>query len=216
MHKIITIFLYILDMKTHTFGPRCFDTGYATPCFDTGYSSPCGKMCQWAQTFNNSETFEYSETTELRPCGWVDCHTVSKSSNTINGKKFPDLEKESIFPHRKKPSRKCLSVRKEHQRALTCPHRQKCLGYKHSCNTGHYATYSKDTCTIFGEAFHSGHAAGERLINDTIHAVAKNHSSLERLQIKIKVLLTETAKKPRTELNAWNLGVWHGAFLRLK
>nr|ASA38092.1 hypothetical protein Lo_spn1Pt0115 [Lobelia fenshamii] len=181
-------------------------------CRDSSeYETPCdgGPTCK------NRKPVDDMKTPEFGPCGCVDCHPVSKLGNRINGKKFPGFENGSILPHRTKTRRKCRSVPKEHQPALTCPHRQKCLGYKHSCNTGHYATESKDTCTMFWEAFYAGNEAGERMINDTIHTVTTNRSSLERLKIRIQTLLTETATEPRTELNSWHLGFWHGALRRL-
>nr|YP_009340218.1 hypothetical protein Lo_pol1Pt0118 [Lobelia polyphylla]APQ39701.1 hypothetical protein Lo_pol1Pt0118 [Lobelia polyphylla] len=134
----------------------------------------------------------------------------------INGKKFPELEKESLFPQTDETRRKFLSARKEHEPALTCPHQKKCHGYKHSYNKGHCETYSNDTCKIFLEAFHSGNVAGERWIKKKIQRLSKNRNALEAFQGTIKSLLKEAAQKPKTELNAWNLGFWHGAFLRLK
>nr|YP_009405928.1 hypothetical protein Lo_ses1Pt0118 [Lobelia sessilifolia]ASA38003.1 hypothetical protein Lo_ses1Pt0118 [Lobelia sessilifolia] len=134
----------------------------------------------------------------------------------INGKKFPELEKESLFPQTDETGRKFLSARKEHEPALTCPHRTKCHGYKHSCNKGHCATYSNEICKIFLEAFQSGSGAGERWINQKIDRLSKNRNALEAFQGNMKSLLKEAAQKPKTELNAWNLGFWHGALLRLQ
>nr|YP_009403216.1 hypothetical protein Dial_fl1Pt0119 [Dialypetalum floribundum]ASA34409.1 hypothetical protein Dial_fl1Pt0119 [Dialypetalum floribundum] len=134
----------------------------------------------------------------------------------INGKKFPELEKESLFPQKDETGRKFLSARKEHEPALTCPHQTKCHGYKHSCNKGHCETYSNESCKIFLEAFQWGSGAGERWINQKIQRLSKNRNALEAFQGNIKSLLKEAAQKPKTELNAWNLGFWHGALLRLQ
>nr|YP_009402947.1 hypothetical protein Ce_gra1Pt0118 [Centropogon granulosus]ASA34140.1 hypothetical protein Ce_gra1Pt0118 [Centropogon granulosus] len=159
----------------------------------------------------------------------------SIKKNEINGKKFPEWEKNSIFPQTEETGRKLISDRNEHEPALTCPHRKKCHGYKHepaltcphrkkchgykhSYNKDHCETYANDTCKIFLEAFHAGSAAGERWLTHKIkiNRLSKNRNALEALQGDIKSLLKEEAQKPKTKLNTWNLGFWHGAFLRLK
>nr|YP_010850027.1 ORF present in extra-plastid DNA segment [Lobelia pyramidalis]WGH11450.1 ORF present in extra-plastid DNA segment [Lobelia pyramidalis] len=138
-----------------------------------------------------------------------------KEKGGINGKRFPELEKESLFPQTEETGRKFLSARKKHEPALTCPHGKKYHGYKHSYNKGHCYTYSNETDKIFLEAFQSGSGAGERWINQKIQRLSKNRKALEAFQANIKSLLTEAAKKPKTELNARKLGFWHGALLRL-
>nr|YP_009404497.1 hypothetical protein Lo_dav1Pt0118 [Lobelia davidii]ASA36122.1 hypothetical protein Lo_dav1Pt0118 [Lobelia davidii] len=143
------------------------------------------------------------------------CPELEKEGG-INGKRFPELEKESLFPQTEETGRKFLSARKKHEPALTCPHGKKYHGYKHSYNKGHCDTYSNETGKIFLEAFQSGSGAGERWINQKIQRLSKNRKALEAFQGNIKSLLKEAAQKPKTELNAWNLGFWHGALLRLR
>nr|YP_010849856.1 ORF present in extra-plastid DNA segment [Lobelia montana]WGH11184.1 ORF present in extra-plastid DNA segment [Lobelia montana] len=142
-------------------------------------------------------------------------YNYNSPKDGINGKKFPELEKESLFPQTDSAERKFISARKEHEPALTCPHGKKCHRYKHSYNKGHCETYS---CKIFLEAFQSGREAGERWINQKIkiHRLSKNRKALEAFQGNMKSLLKEAAQKPKTELHFWNLGFWHGALLRLQ
>lgn len=135
----------------------------------------------------------------------------SKKGDGLNGKRFPELEKESLFPQTDEIGRKFLSARKKHEPALTCPHGKKCHGYKHAYNKGHCETWE-----IFWQAFQWGSESGERWINQKIPRLSKNRKALEAFQENIKPLLKEAAQKPKTELNAWNLGFWHAAFLRLQ
>nr|YP_009406823.1 hypothetical protein Tr_kau1Pt0118 [Trematolobelia kauaiensis]ASA39344.1 hypothetical protein Tr_kau1Pt0118 [Trematolobelia kauaiensis] len=135
----------------------------------------------------------------------------SKNGDGINGKRFPELEKESLFPQTDETGRKFISARKKHEPAPTCPHGKKCHGYKHSYNKGHCETYKS-----FLEAFQWGKGTGERWINQKIPRLSKNRTALEAMQGNIKSLLKEAAQKPKTELNAWNLGFWHGALLPLQ
>nr|YP_009339506.1 hypothetical protein Li_pet1Pt0116 [Lithotoma petraea]APQ38899.1 hypothetical protein Li_pet1Pt0116 [Lithotoma petraea] len=137
----------------------------------------------------------------------IGCPNGSVKKTKINGKKFPKFERESLFPQLTEQERKFLSFGKKHQPALTCPHHQNCPGYKHSHNTDYCATYSKETCKLFWEAFHSGHGAGERWMNGR---------SPNLWEAKIKAELEMAAKNPKTERDVWYLGFFHGAFLCLK
>nr|YP_009404047.1 hypothetical protein Lo_ang1Pt0118 [Pratia angulata]ASA35313.1 hypothetical protein Lo_ang1Pt0118 [Pratia angulata] len=170
----------------------------------------CNPCISPKKNFENEKNFEKYQ---ARTCSYLPCPKGSDKKAKINGKRFPEFERESLFPERTELKRKSLSFGKEHQPALTCPHRQKCRGYKHSFNTGHCATYLKETCKIFWEAFHSGHAAGERWMNQRIHRVAITRMAWEA---NLKARLTAAAENPKTELDSWHLGFWHGAFLRLK
>nr|YP_009405212.1 hypothetical protein Lo_nii1Pt0115 [Lobelia niihauensis]ASA37287.1 hypothetical protein Lo_nii1Pt0115 [Lobelia niihauensis] len=127
------------------------------------------------------------------------------------GRGFPSWKRKVFFHKQTKLGENCFLLGTKHEPALTCPHGKKCHGYKHSYNKGHC-----ETCKIFLEAFQSGSGAGERWINQKIQRFSKNCKALEAFQENIKPLLKEAAQKPKTELNAWNLGFWHGAFLRLQ
>nr|YP_009403126.1 hypothetical protein Cya_lep1Pt0116 [Cyanea leptostegia]ASA34319.1 hypothetical protein Cya_lep1Pt0116 [Cyanea leptostegia] len=126
-----------------------------------------------------------------------------ETGNGINGKRFPELEKESLFPQ----IDESLSARKKYKPVLTCPYGKKCHGYKHSYNKGH--------CD-FLEAFQWGSKGGEEWLTEKIPRLSKNRKALEVFQGNIKSLLKEAAQNPKTEVNAWNLGFWHGALLRLQ
>nr|YP_009404586.1 hypothetical protein Lo_don1Pt0118 [Lobelia doniana]ASA36391.1 hypothetical protein Lo_don1Pt0118 [Lobelia doniana] len=173
-------------------GPKCC-------CYycSTDVSINRTKDCSNSPNYNNSSDYN------------------SRKKGGINGKRFPELEKESLFPQTEETGRKFISARKKHEPALTCPHGKKYHGYKHSYNKGHCDTYSNETGKILLEAFQSGSGAGERWINQKIQRLSKNRKALEAFQADIKSLLQEAAQKPKTELNAWNLGFWHGALLRL-
>nr|YP_009405750.1 hypothetical protein Lo_san1Pt0118 [Lobelia sancta]ASA37825.1 hypothetical protein Lo_san1Pt0118 [Lobelia sancta] len=179
-------------------GPKC-------PCYycSTYLSANRPKDCYNSANYNSPKDYYSSHYNPKKK--------KSKKGDGINGKRFPELEKESLFPQTDETGRKFLSARKKHEPALTCPHGKKCHGYKHSYNKGHC-----ETCKIFLEAFQSGSGAGERWINQEIQRLSKNRKALEAFQGTIKSLLKEAAQKPKTELNAWNLGFWHGALLRLQ
>nr|YP_009406644.1 hypothetical protein Sc_vir1Pt0116 [Sclerotheca viridiflora]ASA39165.1 hypothetical protein Sc_vir1Pt0116 [Sclerotheca viridiflora] len=135
----------------------------------------------------------------------------SKKGDGINGKRFTELEKESIFPQTEETGREFLSDRKKHEPALACPHGKKCHVYKHSYNKGHC-----EISKIFLETFQWGSEVGERWVNEKIPHLSKTPKALEVFQEDIKYLLKEVAQKPKTKANAWDLGFWHGALLYLQ
>nr|YP_009404765.1 hypothetical protein Lo_kau1Pt0117 [Lobelia kauaensis]ASA36750.1 hypothetical protein Lo_kau1Pt0117 [Lobelia kauaensis] len=144
-------------------------------------------------------------------CHSPDYNSKNKQGDGINGKRFPELEKESLFPQTDETGRKLISARKKYEPALTCPHGKKCHGYTYSYNKGHC-----ETCKIFLEAFQLGSGVGEKWINQKIEHLSKNRKVLEAFEATIKPRLKEAAQKPKTKFTAWNLGFWHGALLWLQ
>nr|YP_009339683.1 hypothetical protein Lo_bon1Pt0114 [Lobelia boninensis]APQ39076.1 hypothetical protein Lo_bon1Pt0114 [Lobelia boninensis] len=177
---------------------------------DVGPKCPCYYCSTYLSANRPKDCYNSSNYNYLSDCYSQNYNSKQKKKDGINGKRFPELEKESLFPQTDETGRKFLSARKKHEPALTCPHGKKCHEYKHSYNKGHW-----ETCK-FLKAFQLGSGAGERWINQKIQRLSKNRKALEVFQESIKSLLREAAQKPKTELNAWNLGFWHGALLRLQ
>nr|YP_009405391.1 hypothetical protein Lo_org1Pt0117 [Lobelia organensis]ASA37466.1 hypothetical protein Lo_org1Pt0117 [Lobelia organensis] len=175
--------------------PKC-------PCYycSTYLSANRPKDCSHSRNYKDDYSGDYNFT-----------KNKSKNGDEINGKRFPELEKESLFPQTDETGRIFISARKKHEPALTCPYGKKYHGYKHSYNKGHCETWK-----ILVEAFELGSEEGERWLNQKIERLSKTRKALEVFQGSIKSLLTEAAQKPKTKLNAWNLGFWHGALLRLQ
>nr|YP_009403867.1 hypothetical protein Lo_abe1Pt0117 [Lobelia aberdarica]YP_009404137.1 hypothetical protein Lo_bam1Pt0117 [Lobelia bambuseti]ASA35133.1 hypothetical protein Lo_abe1Pt0117 [Lobelia aberdarica]ASA35403.1 hypothetical protein Lo_bam1Pt0117 [Lobelia bambuseti] len=185
---------------------------------DVGPKCPCYCYCYYCSTYLSANRPKdcYNSPNSNSPLDYYSTDYNPKKKKTqdgdgINGKRFPELEEESLFPQTDETGRQFLSARKKHEPALTCPHGKKCYGYKHSYNKGHC-----ETCKIFLEAFQLGSGAGERWINEKIQRLSKKRKALEAFQGTIKSLLKEAAQKPKTKINAWNLGFWHGALLWLQ
>nr|YP_009404944.1 hypothetical protein Lo_mel1Pt0117 [Lobelia melliana]ASA36929.1 hypothetical protein Lo_mel1Pt0117 [Lobelia melliana] len=174
---------------------------------DSDLRSKC--PCYYCRTNCPTDCYNHSNYNSQKDYNSPDCKLKNEKDNGINGKRFPELEKESLFPQTDKTGRKFLS--EKHEPALTCPHGKKYQGYKHSYNKGHC-----ETCKIFLKPFQLGSEEGERWINEKIPRLSQNRRALEALQENIKSLLREAAQKPKTEPYAWNLGFWHGALLRVQ